>query len=416
LIYFGLCFEVLKIVNKTILTTFFVLQVKTLISANYFTENENTTEMKTFLKLISLLALLLILNTGTAQNFLESGIKPGKHYVLLAHPTVQNLKTIQFLLDKNILQLPNVEFIGVYSDVENYDYGQSIDWIKNPEMNRFHLQEITGKEDTTQIYRKNDWTIQFKNLFDHSDGIFFFGGPDIQPSAYHQKNLYSEVTDPNRHLFELSFLFHLLGGYQDQQFAPFLKEKPEYFVTGFCLGLQSMNVATGGSLTQDIPAQTYKSKSPEETRKLKKDQLHRNYWKESDSDTLMMRISFHHIQYTADPFFTERVKVKKIPTPLVLSSHHQSISDLGMNLIVTATSMDGQVIEGIHHRIYHNVFAVQFHPEVPDLYQEGKKLKYMPGDVPKSYFEILSEQDRAFHLKYWQTISKAIKSSITAEK
>jgi len=368
------------------------------------------------MKLFSLLALLLILNTGSAQNFLESGIKPDKHYILLAHPTVQNIKTIQFLLEKNILQIPNIDFIGVYSEAENYDYGQSIDLIKNPEMSRFHLQKITGQEDTLQIYLKNDWTIQFKKLFDHSAGIFFFGGPDIQPSAYNQKNLYSEVTDPNRHLFELSFLFHLLGGYQNQQFVPFLKEKPEYFVTGFCLGLQSMNVATGGSLTQDIPAQTYKSKSADETRKLKKDQQHRNYWKESDSDTLMMSINFHHIQYTANPFFPERVKVKKIPTPLVISSHHQSILDLGQNLIVTAISMDGNVIEGIQHRIYPNVFAVQFHPEVPEIYQEGMKLKFAPEDTPKSYYEILSEQDRDFHLKYWQTISKAIKTSISSEK
>ena len=416
MIYFGLNFEVLKIVNKTILTTFFVLQVKTLNSTNYFTVNQNIREMKNLIKFIISFALAFILSTGYAQNFMESGFNPAKHYILLAHPTVQNIKTIQFLLDKNILQLPNVDFIGVYSEAENYDYTQSTTCIKNPEMIRFHLQKITGQEDTTQIYRKNDWTIQFKNLFAHSVGIFFFGGPDIQPSAYNQKNLYSEVTDPNRHLFELSFLFHLLGGYQDQQFEPFLKEKPEYFVTGFCLGLQSMNVATGGSLTQDIPAQIYKSKSTEETRKLKKDQLHRNYWKESDSDTLTMGINFHHIQFTADPFFPERVKVKKIPTPLVLSSHHQSIYELGLNLIVTATSMDGQVIEGIQHRIYPNVFAVQFHPEVPDLYQEGKKLKFAPEDDPKSYFEILSEQDREFLRKYWMTISKAIKSSIAALK
>jgi putative glutamine amidotransferase len=416
LIYFGLNFEVLKIVNKTILTTFFVLQVKTLNSTNYFTENENTTEMKTYLKLISLLALLLVLTTGSAQNFLESGIKSDKQYVLLAHPTVQNLETIRFLLDKNILQVSNVDFIGIYSEAENYDYGQSIDCIKSPEMNRFHLQKITGNEDTTQIYGQNDWTVQFKKLFDHSVGIFFFGGPDIQPAAYHQKNLYSDVTDPNRHLFELSLLFHLLGGSQNQQFLPFLIEKPEYFVTGFCLGLQSMNVATGGSLTQDIPAQTYKSKSVEETRKLKKDQMHCNYWKESDSDTLMMGINFHRIQYTADPFFPERVKVGKIPNPLVLSSHHQSIYELGKNLIVTATSMDGEVIEGIHHRIYPNVFAVQFHPEVPELYLEGKKFKFKPEDDPKSYFDILGEPNRTFHLQYWQTISKAIKSSITATK
>jgi putative glutamine amidotransferase len=101
---------------------------------------------------------------------------------------------------------------------------------------------------------------------------------------------------------------------------------------------------------------------------------------------------------------------------MVLSSHHQSIEELGLNLIVTAASMDGQVIEGIHHRIFPNVFAVQFHPEVPALYTEGKKLKFSPEDTPKPYYQILSSDDREFHLKYWETISKAIKASERLQK
>jgi putative glutamine amidotransferase len=217
-------------------------------------------------------------------------------------------------------------------------------------------------------------------------------------------------------LFELSFLFHLLGGYQNEQFAPFLKERPEYFVTGFCLGLQSINVATGGTLTQDIPAQTYKKMNAEETLKLKNDQLHRNYWQEITKDTLLMIDNFHKIEYTAHPFFPERVNTGKSTNPTVLSAHHQSIDELGKNIIVTATSMDGLVIEGIQHRLYENVFAVQFHPEVPALYKEGKKLKFAPTDSPKSYYEFLSAEDRDFHKKYWETISKAIKTSIKAEK
>ncbi len=228
--------------------------------------------------------------------------------------------------------------------------------------------------------------------------------------------MFSEVTDPNRHLFELSFLFHLLGGRQNEQFIPFLNEKPGYFVTGFCLGLQSMNVAAGGTLTQDIPAQVYKKKNAEETLKLKKDQLHRNYWQKISKDSLLMGINFHQIQYTAHPFFLKIVKADKELKPLVLSSHHQSIDELGKDLIVTATSMDGEVIEGIHHRIYPNVFAVQFHPEVPALYNEGKKLKFAPEDTPRSFYEILSPADREFHLKYWGTISKAVRSSIQLQK
>ena len=372
--------------------------------------------MKTIGRILLVAAFTIFVNSGFAQNFLKSEFKPDKTYILLAHPTVQNIETIKFLLNNEILQLSDVEFVGVYSAAESYDYNQSIALIKKPEMTRFHLQKFIEEEDSASIYRQNEWTITFKNLFDHSAGIFFFGGPDIQPEIYKQKNLYSEVTDPNRHLFELSFLFHLLGGKQNGQFVPFLKEKPNYFVTGFCLGLQSMNVATGGTLTQDIPAQTYKKMNAREILKLKKDQLHRNYWPEISKDTLLMGINFHPIQYTAHPFFLEKVKAEKDFNPLVLSSHHQSIYELGKDLIVTATSMDDQVIEGIQHRLYPNVFAVQFHPEVPDLYKEGEKLKFAPDDTPKSYFEIIGGRSREFHLKYWQTISKSIKSSEKMQK
>ncbi|HAQ21002.1 MAG TPA: hypothetical protein DCR40_17475 [Prolixibacteraceae bacterium] len=372
--------------------------------------------MKYFEKFVFTLVLTFFLNVGFAQNFLKSDFKPNKTYILLAHPTVQNLETIQFLLSNHILQLSDAEFIGVYSTHEAYDYTRSVELINKPEMSKFHLQEIVASETPDHIFKMNEWTKPFKNLFDHSAGIFFFGGPDIQPEIYGQKNLFSEVTDPNRHTFELSLLFHLLGGKQNEEFSPFLNEKPDYFVTGFCLGLQSMNVATGGTLTQDIPAQTYQRKTAEESLKLKKDQLHRNYWQEISKDTLLMGINFHHIQYTAHPFFLKTVKAEKELNPLVLSSHHQSIDELGKDLIVTAISMDEQVIEGIHHRIYPNVFAVQFHPEVPALYKEGKKLKFAPEDTPKSYYEILSPEDRSFHLKYWETISKAIAASAKSQK
>lgn len=372
--------------------------------------------MKNFGKLLVIFVLTLFLNQAFSQNFLEKELSPNKTYVLLAHPTVKNIETINFLITNRILQLPEIEFVGVYSLAENYDYTQSVALLKKPEMSRFHLQKLDGVMSSTQIFAQNEWTIIFKKLFDQSVGIFFFGGPDIQPEIYGQKNMYSVVTDPNRHLFELSFLYHLLGGYQDEQFLPFLKEKPDYFVSGFCLGLQSMNVASGGTLTQDIPAQICSKKNADETLKLKKDQLHRNYWQEITKDTLLMEDNFHQIEYTAHPFFLEKVKADKSLRPLVLSAHHQSIDELGKNLIVTATSMDGQVIEGIQHRLYQNVFAVQFHPEVPALYKEGKKLKFAPTDTPKSYFENLSPEDRDFQRKYWETISKAIKASIKAQK
>jgi putative glutamine amidotransferase len=362
------------------------------------------------------LSFLIFLQTAYAQDFLKNGWKKDQTYLLLAHPTVQNIETIDFLLKNNILKLKDIEFIGIYPAAESYDYNQSVELIKQPGMGRFHLQEVKGIEDTATVYAINGWSKMFKELFDHSNGIFFFGGPDIQPELYGQKNLYAWVTDPNRHTFECSLLFHLLGGYQNNSFVPFLKERPTYFVTGFCLGLQTMNVATGGTLIQDIPVQRYNRKTPEETLKLKKDQLHRNYWPEVSKDTLLMGINFHPIAFTAHPFFTEKVKADKNSHPKVLSSHHQAIEKLGKDFIVTATSMDCQIIEGIQHRLYPNVFAVQFHPEVPSLYEQGEKLKFAPTDQPKSYYDNLSEADREFHKKYWQTISKAIRASVRGKK
>jgi len=113
--------------------------------------------MKTFGRLILLLVFIVFVSSGFAQNFLESGIKPNKTYILLAHPTVQNLETVHFLLQNNILQLSDAEFIGVYSDEESYDYNRSVNLIKKPEMNRFHLQKVEGKEIGKASCREKVW-------------------------------------------------------------------------------------------------------------------------------------------------------------------------------------------------------------------------------------------------------------------
>ncbi|MEZ4908153.1 MAG: gamma-glutamyl-gamma-aminobutyrate hydrolase family protein [Saprospiraceae bacterium] len=87
-----------------------------------------------------------------------------------------------------------------------------------------------------EIYTENDCTEKFKEVFDNSSGIVFFGGWDIPPYFYGQKTeLTTEIKTPNRHLFELSFLFHLLGGYQNPNFNNFLEERKNYTVLGICM-------------------------------------------------------------------------------------------------------------------------------------------------------------------------------------
>ncbi len=367
------------------------------------------------MKIIQILIFfLLVLLSGQplwSQDFFNGKFDRDKHYVLLAHPTVQSLRNILFLADQEIFDTDDADFVGVYHRDENYDFRQSIDFIREENISRVHFQEISGHLDVADIYRENSCTKDFRTIFENSAGIIFFGGPDIQPGAYHEQNLFAVVTDPNRHLFELSLLFHLLGGNQSPGFKPFLEAKPDYLVTGFCLGMQSMNVATGGSLFQDIPKQVYNARDDHEIVGLSKNKLHRNYWQNISEDTLLMGVNFHKIRFAND-FFRRRVGYKKLFSPLVLSSHHQSVNRIGKGWQVTALSCDRKIIEAFRHEKYPNVFAVQFHPEVSVLYEDREKRKFAPGDKAKTYHQIIGKRGLDFHLKYWKCISDALEDAI----
>ena len=112
--------------------------------------------MKNFGTFVFTLILVIAMNAGYAQNFMENGLKKNTTYVLLAHPTANNIETIQFLLENNILKLPDVEFIGVYPANESYDYSESVALINDPGMKRFHLQKVEVKKDTAGIYGQNE--------------------------------------------------------------------------------------------------------------------------------------------------------------------------------------------------------------------------------------------------------------------
>jgi putative glutamine amidotransferase len=97
--------------------------------------------------------------------------------------------------------------------------------------------------------------------------------------------------------------------------------------------------------------------------------------------------------------------------PLVYSSHHQAVKQVGKGIEVTALSPDGKVVEGIAHSHYQNVFAVQFHPEVPSLYKNHQKLKFSPSDRPETLHSLMDRKSLMFHRKYWQHISSILNSN-----
>lgn len=361
-------------------------------------------------KLILTLSLLVAVVSLTAQDFFRDEFSTQKKYVIMANPTAGNIGVVKFLLDKGILNvdLQKTEFVGVYHSSQEYDFSQAADYIQKNNLTAFHLYEVKGVLTEGNVYSENPCSDDFRKIFSNSVGIIFFGGQDIPPALYGQENWFSETTDPGRHYFEVSFLFHLLGSTRNASFKPLLEGNPNYMVTGFCLGLQSMNVAAGGTLWQDIPAQVYKSYAPETHVLIDRNNLHRNYWQNIRDDSDFMGINMHPIRFTEDKFFRSTVKVSGKIEPVVYSSHHQAIREVAPGFRVTALSYDGNIIEGIAHNKYPNVFSVQFHPEVSALYEDRALVKFAPEDKPATLHSMLDKNSLKFHLKYWGHISDVI--------
>jgi putative glutamine amidotransferase len=363
--------------------------------------------MKKLTTLILVLAAAILV--FSCQTNAPKGSGDNTITVVLTNPTVDNLKTIQYLSEKKIFDVPgDAKYLCVYHPSQTYKFERTEEYIAENSLSNFVLTRVEGELNEQNIFTDNSITEVLKKLFNESDGIIFFGGPDIPPTVWGEENTLSVVTDPGRHYFELTFLFHLLGSTRNEEHVPFLEEKPDYLVTGFCLGMQTMNVATGGSLYQDIPADLYDLFTDEEIVTISRENLHRNYWQKLSKDSLFMGSSFHPVKFTEHPFFGETVPVSKDLEPIVFSSHHQSIKEIGKGFEVTALSDDGKVVEAFAHNRYPNVFAVQFHPEVTSLYENRALRKFEPTDTPRTYHEIIGAESLAFHKAYWAHISKAL--------
>lgn len=371
--------------------------------------------MKKILMSVLFLCLTVIIYP---QDYFRGNSDNGKSNLILMNPTAGNLEVIRFLTGKKLLDIDfdEVNLVGVYHVSQEYDFSKSADYIAKNNLKGYFLHEVSGDLVEGSLFMENSCTADFRKIFENSVGVIFFGGQDIPPSVYGEENLYSETTDPGRHYFEVSFLFHLIGGSRNPAVKPLLDENPSYLVTGFCLGLQSMNVAAGGTLWQDIPAQIYDKHTDEAKLSIGKENLHRNYWQNIVKDPMLMGTNLHRINYTENPFFGKTVRVSKKALPLGYSSHHQSINRVGKNLDVTALSPDGKVIEGLVHSIYPNVFAVQFHPEVPSLYEDRGLLKFNPDDTPLTLHQMLGKTSLRFHKKYWGHISKVIDRNTDSDR
>jgi putative glutamine amidotransferase len=331
--------------------------------------------------------------------------------LLIFHPTVNNLEVIRQLMEEEILELDDMHLLGIYHHQEVYDYWQSVQFLEaHPEL-PFSIRSFPCGLQTGTVFARNECSEAFNSLFQNSAGALFMGGPDLPPVLYNEPvHLLTVVTDPYRHFFEASFLFHLLGGKQDSGWKALMEGKKEYLISGICLGMQTLNVSTGGTLIQDIPTELYQSWLAEQVLALPTDQQHRNYADKINAGCPEpTSYHFHPIRLIENTFITENTGMDPAATPWVLSSHHQSVEQLGKGWQVAATSMDGKVVEAIEHKVFPHVFGVQFHPEKPGLFDPAiKHPQNCSGEI--SFMETIENTDSyEFHLAYWNYIGKILR-------
>lgn len=359
--------------------------------------------MKYFVQYI--LVSLLFLQPLSAQDYFNKKENQNRRHLVLVHPTRSNLERYSFLINEGILDPGKLKIVGIYFEAENFDYDEIIE-----DFPEFGFHEVPGSLREDELFMENAATEEFYKIFRYSRGIIFNGGPDIPPSTYGEEmSILTVVTDPYRHYFEVSFLFHLIGGSQNEEFDPFLRKRPKYSILGICLGMQTMNVAAGGDLVQDIPSEIYNMNIIERIVKMDPDMQHRNYLSNLSLFPEIRSYFLHAIKIIPGRWLDSEVETGTNPAPSVFSSHHQAIDNPGRDLRVAATSVDGKVIEAIEHVRYPNVWGIQFHPEVDYLYQDKKKYKFQPGDEDFSLKEkLIEKRSLGFHLDFWKAFSKTL--------
>lgn len=333
-----------------------------------------------------------------------------EHYdFAITRPTVTNLERIIYLINNSIISIPDVTILAVYYTNEDYDYALSHDFVKNDTSSiTIHFLPVSGELTSENIYAINDLSPYFQEIFQKTNGILFFGGDDLPPYLYNEKmDLKTEVEDTYRHFFELSFLHHLLGGSQEKsKVKPLLDENDAYVVWAFCLGMQTLNVATGGTLVQDIPGELYNLNYVEDIFNLDDNAIHKNYFNVVYPEKGIVGSKLHQIRLTENSSLRKFIDGNN--KPFINSYHHQCVDQLGLGLEPVAYSIDGKIIEAVKHKDFKNVLGLQFHPEKIELYDQSIKLIHSPMDTLQiSYFEILKNNNSyQFHVNIWKEFSK----------
>ena len=191
------------------------------------------------------------------------------------------------------------------------------------------------------------------NTLDHLDGLLLSGGADINPlwGGDEPSTLLHRIND-ERDLPEL-----LITRLAYNRQIPIL---------GICRGTQTLAMALGGHVAQDI----YEAREQQPSQSVSKERT-KLFGKSTASTQPVLAPMMKHSQDAGRSELTHSVSIDKDSALFdiyhqekiyVNSFHHQAVSDAGKRFRVVATAPDG-VVEAIESTEYRPILGVQWHPE-----------------------------------------------------
>jgi putative glutamine amidotransferase len=162
-------------------------------------------------------------------------------------------------------------------------------------------------------------------LIPRLDGLIVTGGADIDPKHYGGNRQHPSLTkhDSERDNSELALIHAWLK-----------TDKPMLCV---CRGMQVLNVAMGGTMTEHVPD-------------VRDVDIHRGF------DGLW---SIHEVLVDEHSLLARVMGASKVET---YSGHHQAVKAIGKDLCVVAQAPDG-IVEALAHEKHPWLLGVQWHPE-----------------------------------------------------
>ena len=325
----------------------------------------------------------------------------GRTVLLVTHPSERIVQVMHALVKQKALDVSRLFVLGLHHQKEAQDYSASRAYLRQHGLSWMAIQTLDCEVGRQGIFKSNGCSKVFADLLARSAGVIFTGGADLPPQIYGEEALLTTVIrTPHRQYWELSFLFHLLGSSRNPTFKPLLTSRPAYPVLAICLGMQTLNVATGGTLIQDIPSEVYGVKTFEAAAALGPDVLHRSATHRLHPERKLGPGVYHPVKLTHPLLSGLQAHAGPVR---VLSIHHQAVEKLGQHLEIIATSLDGKVVEGLRHTKFSGVLGVQFHPEYYVMDREvpaGKALAAVPEDEPV----------RKFHESFWKRFAGLLMS------